>query len=47
MENEDQSQKLKFLDVINTGAGEFKIHCRNAITNVQMRPHSFLNAALI
>ena len=49
MEKEDQSQKLNFLDVtiINTGAGEFKIHCRNTITNVQIRPHSFLNAALI
>ena len=51
MEKEDQSQKLNFLDVtiINTGAGkiEFKIHRKNAITNVQIKPHSFVNSSLI
>ena len=50
MEKEDQSQKLNFLDVtiINTGAGkyEFKIHRKNAITNVQIKPHSFDNPSL-
>ena len=38
MEKKDQSRKLNFLDVtiINIGAGEyeFKIHRKNAITNV-------------
>ena len=51
MEKEDQSQKLNFLDVtiINTGAGkyEFKMHRKNAITNVQIKPHSFVNPSLI
>ena len=41
---EGQSRKLNFLDVtiINTGAGkyEFTIHRKNAITNVQIKPHS-------
>ena len=47
MEKEDQSQKLNVLDVtiINTCAGkyEFKIHRKNAITNVQIKPHSYVN----
>ena len=51
MEKKDQSRKLKFLDVtiINTGTGkyEFKIHRKNAITNVQIKPHSHVNPALI
>ena len=49
MEREDQSQKLNFLDVtiINTGAGDFKLHRKNTITNVQIKPHSFINAPLI
>ena len=51
MEKEDQWRKLKFLDVtiINTDAGkyEFKIHRKNAITNVQIKPHSYVNPALI
>ena len=51
MEKEDQSQKLNFFDVtiINTGAGkyEFKIDRKNAITNVQIKPHSFVNPSLI
>ena len=51
MEKEDQSRKLNFLDVtiINTVAGkyEFKIHRKNAITNVQIKPHSYVNPALI
>ena len=51
MEKEGQSQKLNFLDVtiINTSAGkyEFKIHRKNAITNVQIKPHSFVNPSLI
>ena len=51
MEKEDQSRKLNFLDltIINTGTGkyEFKIHRKNAITNVQIKPHSYVNPALI
>ena len=51
MEKENQSRKLNFFDVtiINTGAGkyEFKIHRKNAITNVQIKPHSYVNPALI
>ena len=51
IEKEDQSQKRNFLDVtiINTGAGkyEFKIHRKNAITSVQIKPHSFANPTLI
>ena len=51
MENENPSQKLNFLDVtrINTGTKkyEFKIHRKNAITNVQIKPHSFFNRLLI
>ena len=50
MEKEDQSCKLNFLDVtiINTGAGkyEFKIHRKIAITNVQIKPHSYVNPAM-
>ena len=51
MEKEDKSRKLNFLDVtiINTGEGkyEFKIHRKNAMTNVQIKPHSYVNPALI
>ena len=51
MEEEDQSRKLNFLDVtiIKTGTRkyEFKIHRKNAITNVQLKPHSYVNPALI
>ena len=51
MEKEEQSRKLNFLDVtiINTGAGkyQFKIHRKNAITNVQKKPYSYVNPALI
>ena len=51
MEKEDQSRKLNFLDVtiIITGAGkyQFKIHRKNAITNVQIKPYSYVNPALI
>ena len=51
MEKEDQSRKLNFLDVtvINTGEGkyEFKIHRKNVMTNVQIKPHSYVNPALI
>ena len=51
MEKEGKSRKLNFLDVtiINTGEGkyEFKIHRKNAMTNVQMKPHSYVNPALI
>ena len=45
MEKEDQSQKLNSLDVtiIYTGAGEFKIHRKNTITNVQIKPHSLMH----
>ena len=47
MEKEDQSQKLNFLDVtiISTCARkyEFKIYRKNAITNVQIKPHSYAN----
>ena len=51
MEKEDESRKLNFLDVtiINTVEGkyEFKIHRKNAMTNVQIKPHSYVNPALI
>ena len=51
MEKEDQSRKLSFLDltIINTGTVkyEFKIHRKNAIINVQIKPHSYVNPALI
>ena len=51
LEKEDQSRKLNFSDltIINTGTGkyEFKIHRKNAITNVQIKPHSYVNPALI
>ena len=51
MEKEDQSRKLNFLDVtlISTGTVkyEFKIHRKNAITNVLIKPHSYVNPALI
>ena len=51
MEKEDQPCKLNILDVtiINTDAGkyEFKIHWKNAISNVQIKPHSYVNPALI
>ena len=51
MEKEDQPRKLNFSDVtiINTGEGkyEFKIHRKNAMTNVQIKPHSYVNPALI
>ena len=50
MEKENQSRKLNFLDVTitNTGAGkyEFKIHKKNAIANVQIKPHSYVDPAL-
>ena len=50
MEKVDQSQNLNFLDVtmINTGTGkyDFKIHRKNAVTNVQIKPHSFANPSL-
>ena len=54
MAKENKSRKLHFLDltIINTGTGEyeFKIHRKNAITNVQIttkKPHSYVNPALI
>ena len=51
MEKEDQSRKLKFLDVtiIKTGTWkyEFKIHRKNAITNVEIKSHSYVNPVLI
>ena len=51
MEKEDQSQKLNLLDVtiINTGTGkyEFKKHLKNAFTNVQIKPHSFIKILII
>ena len=51
MEKKDQSCKLYFLDItiINTGAGkyEFKMHRKHAMTNVQIKPHSCINPALI
>ena len=51
VEKEDQSRKLNFFDIaiINTVAGkyEFKIHRKIAITNVQIKPHSYVNLALI
>ena len=51
MKKEDQTQKLNFLDVtiINTGSGKynFKMNCKNAITNIHIKPHLFVNPALI
>ena len=51
MEKEDETRKLNFLDVtiITTGTGkyEFKIHRKNAIINVQIKPHSYVNPVLI
>ena len=51
MEKEDKSLKLNFLDVTirNTGAGkhEFQMHHKNAITNFQIKPNSFVNPSLI
>ena len=51
MEKEEQSRKLNILNVaiINNGEGkyEFKIHQKNAMTNVHMKPHSYVNPALI
>ena len=49
-EKKDQSQKLKFLDftILSNGAGKykFKIHHKNAITSVQIKPNLFVNPAL-
>ena len=51
MAKEGWSQKLNFLDVIiiNNGAEKygFKIHRKNAITNVQIKPNLFVNSSLI
>ena len=51
MEKENQSHKLNFLNVtvINTGAGkyEFKIHQKNVVADVQIKPNSNVNPALI
>ena len=51
MEKENQSRKLNFSDVTitNNGRGkyEFKIHRQNAIINLQIKPHSYVNPALI
>ena len=51
MEKEDQSRKLNFLDLTiiktDTGKYDFKIHRKNAITNVKIEPHSYVNPALI
>ena len=44
MEKEDQSLKLNYLDIthISTSAWkyELKIHQKNAVTNIQIKPHS-------
>ena len=51
MEKEDHSHKLNFLNltIINTGTGkyEFKIHRKNAIANVQIKPNLYIHPALI
>ena len=51
MEKEDQSLKLNYLDVthISTSARkyELKMHQKNAVTNIQIKPHSYINPALI
>ena len=43
----NQSQKLNFLDanIINSGIekNDFKIYLKYAITNVQIKPHLFIN----
>ena len=45
------SVKKVFLDIaiINTDAGkcEFKVHPKNAVTNIQIKPHFFVNPSLI
>ena len=48
------SNKIKFFiwivffnTFIDAGKYEFKIHWKNAITNVEIKPHSFVNPALI
>ena len=43
MDVEDENKTLQFLDLNitnNKGAYEYKIHRKNAITNVQVKPHS-------
>ena len=51
MEKENQSHKLNFLNVtvINIGAGkyEFKIHQKNVVADVQIKPNSNVNPTLI
>ena len=51
MKKEDQSRKVNFLNVtiLKTGAGkyEIKIHRKNAIKNVQIKPRSYINPAVI
>ena len=51
MEKEDQSLKLNYLDVthISTSAWkyELKIHQKSAVTNIQIKPYSYINPALI
>ena len=51
MEKKGLSQKLNFLDVtiINIGTRKYesKIHHKNAITNIQIKPHSSIDPSLI
>ena len=51
MELEDEHKQLGFLDVMSrnnlNGKYEFKIHRKNAITNVQTKPHSSINPNII
>jgi len=51
MELEDEHKQLGFLDVMSrnnlNGKYEFKIHRKDAITNVQTKPHSSINPNII
>jgi hypothetical protein len=51
MELEDEHKQLGFLDVMSrnnlNGKYEFKIHRKDTITNVQIKPHSSINPNII
>ena len=43
MEDENEEKCLNFLDIKtknNNGRYEFDVHCKPALTNVQIKPHS-------
>ena len=51
IETEDDNKTLNFLDVkitnTTTGKYKFNVHRKDAITNVQMKPNSFVNPKLL